>query len=154
MAKKKSNSKKPTRKKKTSKEEVPEFIDIDDKNLRNNFGYPARKPRRPEPVSPRSRKTHEKRDQENNIAKAITIGISIVAILVLVLASLIVINQDNYVEEGSCFVRISTYDAGDEKTGYTELPGTACNYNQDCKDALVRQGFAAEDVEKMHIKCK
>ena len=156
----------------TVSDKAPDFFSVDDRNFRNNFGYPMKEKRdinselnlidqRMRILSKANEGIKDYSSQKNpsGIAvKIITAGIVFVALMVLVLSIFMLIGaRDIPLEEGIegiCSVKLQTYDTGDKETAYTQLPDTSCSTKADCKSELINSGFAEDDVNKMSLKCE
>ncbi len=154
----------------TITDEPPKFIDIDDKNLRNGFGYKLKSRNdvdlELQKINEKLRKQNFnttyrpiKREQKSMkihdiLAKTIMFTVVIILILLIVLTVYYFIsNNDPYVEDGVCQIKTATYAAGEKATEYFEVPDASCHTREDCKQVLLDMSFSLKDIEKMRLKC-
>jgi len=170
MPEKKKKSSKSSKKK--SEDKVPEFFDIDDKNLRNNFGYSYNAKNEIDdevnkinekikqsydttPVYHRRVRRPRAQYDDHMVAKIISYFFVGVIVILLALGAVMVVTTyfQPAVEDGICMVKVKTVEAGDKDSNYVELPGTECSTADDCEQQLLDNMFSEKDVRGMSLKC-
>ncbi|MCB9359321.1 hypothetical protein H6503_05290 [Candidatus Woesearchaeota archaeon] len=141
-----------------NEEKAPEFLDINAKTLRNNFGYPMKSRRKDlfnSPSASSSEVKARKRDSRTDakhIPTLVYILVAVVIVILAVVASLIYLNQDSFVEDGTCYITVKTIESGKEVNSKTDL-NIGCNYDDDCRNAMYERNFPYEDIKKMKLDC-
>jgi hypothetical protein len=163
-------------KKEASKEEEerpPSFFDVNEKNLRNNFGQPMKDksilqnelfelnqklyPEVPETV--RSEPIIRKNDaavytKSNKRIIWTTVVIALAILLGFVLFFLLSrFFSEQYIDNGKCMVHVDTLDQGKKEGQYIDIPSSECHYASDCEAYLEKASFTKEDIDKMKLKC-
>ncbi|MFT4303919.1 MAG: hypothetical protein ACMXYG_05105 [Candidatus Woesearchaeota archaeon] len=159
---KKTTKKNKKENKNNNDDKAPEFIDINSKNLRNNFGYPAinKNETRISEFKSKSQKNqlinHIKKNRNNNsnnkTIEYLIYLLIIIVILALIVVSYLIYSSNNFVENGECSINIRTYEDTKRVNTITRL-GLSCNYTSDCKQKMLEQRFSEQDVRRMRLRC-
>ena len=144
------------------KETIPEFVDVEEKNLRNGFGMShttdfdkrlAEINKRLEHHAKKHTVHHTHRPKRKIHKPHFFKTVLITTLLVILVIALGALWSERTVVDGQCSVRIVTYSDGVEEVQFTPLPGTSCSSVQDCRDVLHDRNFPEEEISRMEIRC-
>lgn len=143
------------------KDSTPPFINVEDKNKRNNFGFSFSNKNAEKKINEINKRLNDKPKKWHISYKKKTINILLVFGIIAILFSVLFYSipmlienlPEKEVENGRCSVLMTAIHQGQEIEQPIELPDVTCRTVQDCKDELISRRFTQDLINQMKLSC-